>query len=63
VIVLRDARREEKGFVSNMVWRDDPPPHRRSRKILRVAVTRARVHTLIAEPIWPECPILGPHTL
>lgn len=63
VIVLRDSRREEKGLVSNMVWRDDPAPHRRSRKILRVAVTRARVHALIAEPIWPACPILGPHTL
>jgi DNA helicase-2/ATP-dependent DNA helicase PcrA len=63
VIVLRDSRHDGKQFVSNMVWWDDPAPYPRSRKILRVAVTRAKVHTLIVEPIWPECPILGPHTL
>jgi DNA helicase II / ATP-dependent DNA helicase PcrA len=63
VIVLRDSRHDGKQFVSNMVWWDDPAPHPRSRRILRVAVTRAKVHTLIVEPIWPDCPILGPHTL
>jgi len=63
VIVLRDSRHDGKQLVSNMVWWDDPAPHPRSRRILRVAVTRAKVHTLIVEPLWPYCPILGPHTL
>lgn len=63
VIVLRDGRHDGKHFISNMVWWDDPQPHMRSRKILRVAITRAKVHTLIVEPAWPACPILSPHTL
>ena len=63
VIVLRDARHDGQQLVSNLVWWDDPAPHSRSRRILRVAVTRAKVHTLIAEPMWPDCPILSPHTL
>lgn len=63
VIVLRDARYDGSHAVSSMVWRDDPPPHPRSRKILRVAITRAKVHTLIVEPIWPACPILSVHVL
>jgi DNA helicase-2/ATP-dependent DNA helicase PcrA len=63
VIVVRDSRHDGKGYVSNFVWYDDPSPHLRSRKILRVAVTRARIHTLILEPAWPQCPILSGHTL
>lgn len=63
VIILRDSRHDGKQLVSNMVWWDDPAPHPRSRKILRVAVTRAKVHTLIVEPAWPNCPILSPHIL
>ena len=63
VIVLRDSRHDGKQVVSNMVWWDDPAPHPRSRKILRVAVTRAKVHALIVEPVWPNCPILSPHVL
>ena len=63
VIVLRDARHDGQQVISNMVWWDDPAPYPRSRRILRVAVTRAKVHTLIAEPMWPDCPILSPHTL
>lgn len=63
VIVLRDTRHDGKQLVSNMVWWDDPAPHPRSRKILRVAVTRAKVHALIVEPAWPNCPILSPHVL
>jgi DNA helicase-2/ATP-dependent DNA helicase PcrA len=63
VIVLRESRHDGQKLVSNMVWWDDPAPHPRSRRILRVAVTRAKVHTLVVEPAWPDCPILSPHTL
>lgn len=63
VVVLRDVRHDGKKLVSNMVWWDDPAPHPRSRKILRVAITRAKVHVLIVEPVWPDCPILSPHVL
>lgn len=38
-------------------------PYYRSRKILRVAVTRAKVHTLLLGPIFPDCPILAGHKL
>ena len=63
VIVVRGARHDGTQMVSDFVWWDDPPPYPRSRKILRVAVTRAKVHTLILEPIWPQCPLLAPHAL
>lgn len=63
VIVVREPRREGKQSVSAFVWRGDVSPYRRSRKILRVAVTRAKVHTLILDAAWPWCPILGPHKL
>lgn len=63
VIVLRESRHDGEKLVSNMVWWDDPAPHPRSRRILRVAVTRAKVHTLVVEPAWPDCPILTPHIL
>ena len=60
VIVVREGRHDGQQFVSNFVWRDDNPPYWRSRKILHVAVTRARVHTLILDPLWPGCPIVDP---
>lgn len=63
VIVARSARHDGTGLVSDMIWWDDPAPHPRSRRILRVAVTRAKAHVLILEPAWPRCPILGEHTL
>ena len=44
VIVVREGRSIGKELVSSFVWRDDDPPYRRSRKILHVAVTRAKVH-------------------
>ena len=52
VIVLRRHRHDGKGLVSNFVWRDDKPPFRRSRKILMVAVTRARWHTMMVQQVW-----------
>jgi DNA helicase-2/ATP-dependent DNA helicase PcrA len=57
VIVLRRQRHDGKQIMSNFIWRDDAPPYRRSRKILMVAVTRARVHTMLVQQVWPECPI------
>lgn len=63
VLVLRDSRHDGKHLVSNFVWWDDPHPHPRSRRILRVALTRARAHVVVVEPAWPPCPILQPYKL
>jgi DNA helicase-2/ATP-dependent DNA helicase PcrA len=64
VIVVREGwRMGPKRLESSFVWRDDPPPYPRSRKILRVAVTRARSHVLILDPHYPKCPIISPYTL
>jgi len=63
VIIVREGRHDGNALVSSFVWWGDTPPYHRSRKILRVAVTRARTHTLIVEPAWPKCPILGQHRL
>lgn len=62
VIVVREGRYEGPGRMSSsFVWWQDAPPYRRSRKILRVAVTRAKVHTLILQPAYPPCPLLNGH--
>lgn len=63
VIVLRRDRHDGSGLVSNFVWRDDKPPYRRSRKILMVGVTRAKVHTMMVQQVWPSCPIMQGHNL
>jgi len=63
VIVLRRERHDGTKLVSNLLWRDDLPPYPRSRKILMVAVTRARVHTLIVQQGFPQCPLLSLHRL
>ncbi|MGF6411493.1 UvrD-helicase domain-containing protein [Paraburkholderia sp. MM5482-R1] len=63
VIVVREARYTGKQAESSFVWRDDVSPYIKSRRIVRVAVTRARNHTLILDPLWPTCPILGRHAL
>jgi DNA helicase-2/ATP-dependent DNA helicase PcrA len=63
VVVLRRERHDGTKLTSNLVWRGDLAPYPRSRKILMVGVTRARVHTLVAQSAWPICPILGPHRL
>lgn len=63
VIVVREGRHDGAQMVSSFVWWGDDAPYHRSRKILRVAITRAKAHTLILEPIFPRCPILGAHTL
>lgn len=65
VIVLRHAEFNSKGSPpgSSFVWRGDPSPFNKSRKICMVAVTRARMHTLILEPAFPSCPLLAGHRL
>ncbi len=63
VIVVRRDRHDGTKLVSNFVWRDDKPPYRRSRKILMVAITRAKVHTMMVQQVWPQCPIMSGHNL
>ena len=64
VIIVREGQQIGlREWRSTMVWRDDPAPHFRSRKILRVAITRAQTRVLLLEPHFPQCPILSPHTL
>lgn len=63
VIILREGINLGHGYVSSLVWREDVAPYRRSRKILRVAVTRAINHTMILNPAFPDCPILTPYKL
>jgi len=63
VLVVRGDRHDGTGFVSNLIWRDDNPPYRRSRKILMVAITRAKVHTMMVQPAWPQCPIMSGYSL
>ena len=48
---------------SPFVWPSDPAPHRKSRKVLHVAITRARKHVLVLDEISSSCPIIDPHTL
>lgn len=63
VIVIREGRHNGQRQVSSFVWWDDEPPYWRSRKILRVGVTRAKIHTLILEHAFPACPIMAGHNL
>lgn len=63
VIVFREGRHDGQKKVSSFVWWGDEPPYRRSRKILRVAITRAKIRTLVLGPSFPLCPIIGQHKL
>ncbi len=63
VIVVREGRHDGKQMASSFVWWGDLAPYHRSRKILRVAITRAKAHTLILGPVYPICPIVGPYKL
>ena len=58
VVIFGHSNHVADGWQSSLMWRDDPWPHNRSRKILRVALTRARSHVLILHPRYPKCPIL-----
>lgn len=63
VIIVREARRTGAGVESSFLWRGDAPPYPKSRRVLRVGITRAKIHTLIVDPLWPTCPILRGHKL
>jgi len=63
VIIIREARRTGSGVESSFVWRGDVAPFPKSRRVLRVGITRAKIHTLILDPLWPNCPILAGHKL
>jgi DNA helicase-2/ATP-dependent DNA helicase PcrA len=63
VIIPREGRPGGGTMVSTFVWWQDVAPYPRSRRILRVAITRARKHTMILDPYWPKCPILDGHVL
>jgi DNA helicase-2/ATP-dependent DNA helicase PcrA len=43
--------------------RRDPSPHRRSRKLARVAITRARHHVILLTCVIEPCPLLLGHNL
>ncbi|MBB3010244.1 UvrD-helicase domain-containing protein [Cupriavidus alkaliphilus] len=63
VIIVREARRTGPAVESSFVWRGDTAPYPKSRRVLRVGITRAKIHTLVLNPLWPECPILSGHRL
>lgn len=58
VIILEESERTQEGWTSSLLWRDDPQPYPRSRRILRVGITRARQHVLILRSVMTQCPIL-----
>lgn len=57
VVILRETHR------SPFIWPNDKSPFPKSRKVLRVAITRAKHHVLILNPVFPNCPIISPHAL
>ncbi|TVM14222.1 ATP-dependent helicase [Oceanidesulfovibrio indonesiensis] len=59
VLIIRSAKNWGKGLQSSFIWMNDPSPHPKSRKILRVGVTRAKYHVLFLSPAYPRCPLLG----
>jgi len=63
VIIVREARRTGAGVESSFIWRGDDAPYPKSRKVLRVGITRARAHIVILNPQWPRCPLLEGHRL
>ncbi|MBY6308310.1 UvrD-helicase domain-containing protein [Alcaligenes faecalis] len=64
VILIRESIRQgAREFRSSFAWRGDAAPYDRSRKILRVGVTRARRYVLMLEPTFPQCPIMSEHVL
>ncbi|HGW5537227.1 TPA: UvrD-helicase domain-containing protein [Pseudomonas aeruginosa] len=64
VILVRESIRQgAREFRSSLVWRGDEAPYDRSRKILRVGITRARRYVLMLEPTFPACPIMSEYRL
>jgi len=63
VILRKGVPSGARQWRSSFVWRDDTHPYTRSRRILRVAITRARRHVLILDAAFPQCPLLHGHAL
>lgn len=63
VLLVREARRTGAGVDSSFVWRGDDRPFPKSRRVLRVGITRARSHVVMLDPMWPTCPLLDGHAL
>lgn len=63
ILVRESVRQGAQEFRSSLVWRGDEAPYDRSRKILRVGITRARCYVLMLEPIFPKCPIMADYRL
>ncbi len=47
---------------SPFVWRNEATPHAGSRRLLHMAITRAKCHVLILDEAFSSCPIIGVHT-
>lgn len=43
---------------SPFVWRDETVPFKKSRRLLHMAITRAKSHVLILDEAFPICPII-----
>ncbi|MCO5399750.1 UvrD-helicase domain-containing protein [Ralstonia soli] len=63
VILVRELRHTGNNAESSFVWRGDEAPYPKSRRLVRVGVTRARRQLLILNPVWPACPLLRGHQL
>lgn len=50
-------------YHSPFVWRGEAAPHTSSRRLLHMAITRAKLHVSILDEAYPACSIVGPHTL
>jgi DNA helicase-2/ATP-dependent DNA helicase PcrA len=48
---------------SPFVWRDEAAPYQASRRLLHMAITRARLHVLILDEVYSTCPIIDQYTL
>ena len=59
VLIIRSSKNWGNGWQSSFVWLNDPSPYPKSRKILRVGITRAKHHVLFLSPAFPRCPLLG----
>jgi DNA helicase-2/ATP-dependent DNA helicase PcrA len=63
VILVRELRHTGAKPESAFIWRQDVEPYVKSRRLVRVGVTRARRKLLILTPVWPPCPLLGAYKL
>ncbi|MGN6369016.1 MAG: UvrD-helicase domain-containing protein [Phycisphaerae bacterium] len=50
-------------YTSPFVWYEESAPFARSRRLLHMAIARAKSHVLILDEVVSQCPILDPYTL